>query len=57
MQYVQKLKSLRGKATSKVLESDRVGPDHEFMKALADDPLDEEDYAVGADDSKPILFR
>ena len=57
MQYIQELKGRRGKATSKVLESDLVGPDHEFMKALADDPLDEEDAAVGVDDSKPALFR
>ncbi|XP_033644450.1 gelsolin-like protein 2 [Asterias rubens] len=57
MQHLQKLKGIRGKATSQVLESARVGPDHQFMKALADDPLDEEDFAVGVDNSKPALFR
>lgn len=57
MQYLQQLKSERGRARSETIDQRRVKPDHPFMKALSDSKPAPEDQPDAPDNSKPAMFR
>lgn len=57
MQYLQQLKSERGRARSETIDQRRVKPDHPFMKALSDAKPVPEDQPDAPDNSKPAMFR
>ena len=55
MQYLQQLKSERGRARSETIDQRRCAPDHPFMKALSDTKPEQEEQKE--DTSKPAMFR
>ncbi|XP_072051176.1 gelsolin-like protein 2 [Amphiura filiformis] len=58
MQYLQQLKSERGRARSETIDQRRCAPEHPFMKALSDAKPEEEDQTDAKEDtSKPAMFR
>lgn len=57
MQYISNMKAERGRAVSETLDSKFTNTKHKFFQLLPEIPVDEEDEADVADDSKPTLFR